>query len=221
MAFAHSVQRVTISGTSFGGAEQWSTGFFVGAPGADASTPTQAFADAVRTAYQTFHTATTSQISNSWQARTIKVAHLGTDGKTLLDNTIFSEYGTPISGASSGAKFPPQVSVVATLMSDLSRGLGAKGRMYLPGIVAPVQSDGHFLTTDAAAMATNLKAFFDAVNTAAPVGSDVILASAGRGEAGDGKLNRIVTRVRIGNVYDTQRRRRNDLVETYSTSTLA
>jgi len=49
----------------------------------------------------------------------------------------------------------------------------------------------------------------------------VILASAGRGTAGTGARNEPVTRIRVGNVYDTQRRRRNQLAETYVSANLA
>jgi len=221
MVYAHSVQRVTISGTCANGGEEWSTGFFVGEASADASNPTQTFADAIRTAWQTFFTSANSWVSGFYLTNEIKISQLGTDGKTMLDNTIFSTYATPISGTKATPIYPPQISLVATLQSSLSRGLAAKGRMYLPGIVAFIDGGGHISNTDATNIQTNLKTFLDAVNTAAPAGSRVILASAGRGTAGTGARNEPVTRIRVGNVYDTQRRRRNQLAETYVSANLA
>lgn len=221
MAFAFPVVRVTISGTAATGAEEWSTGFFVGSETAGASNPTQAFADAIKTAWQTFVTTASTGMSNTVTSNQVKVSQLGTDGKTILEDTIFSNWATPINGTNSTTLFPPQISLAATLASSLPRGLGAKGRMYLPGIMHPLISGGVISTANQTSVGTNLKTFLDAVNTAAPVGSRVILASEGHKKTGTGQLNKVVTSVRVGNVYDTQRRRRNGIRETYTTANLA
>jgi len=221
MVYAHSVQRVTISGTSSQGAEEWSTGFFVGSSSADAGNPTQQFADAVRNAWTTFVQTTSTNMASTFLSTEVKVAQLGTDGKTLLDNTVFSTFSPAVAGTNTTLVYPPQVSLVVTLQSALSRGLAAKGRMYLPGISYPLQTGSQISTTNADAMANNFRVFLNAVNTGAPAGSRVILASAGRGTAGTGATNQPVTRIRVGTVYDTQRRRRNSLTEQYSTAILA
>jgi hypothetical protein len=76
------------------------------------------------------------------------------------------------------------------------------------------------------AIGNTMKTFFDSINT---LTSDyLILASHGHGvktggviTSYTGALNAEVTGCRIGDVYDTQRRRRDDLIETYTARTLA
>ncbi len=221
MVYAFPVVRVTISGTAATGAEEWSTGFFVGAESAGASNPTQQFADAIKSAWQTFFTSATTGVSNTVTSNQVKLSQLGTDGKTIPEDTIFSTWATPINGTLTTTLFPPQITLAATLASSLPRGLGAKGRMYLPGICHPLISGGIISTTNQTNIGTNLATFFNAVNTAAPVGSRVILASEGHKKTNTGALNKNVTSVKVGNVYDTQRRRRNGIRETYTTANLA
>jgi hypothetical protein len=228
--FAHSVKRITISGTCYNGAEIWSTGFYVGSVGSDVSNPTQAFADAVRTAWTAFFTNSTSAIGNAWKTDNVKVAQISATGITSESNVVYAPYGTAITGGGGTQNLPPQIAMVCSLENAGARGLAAKGRMYLPGVGAPVGTDGKLTSTTALALANNMKTFLDAVNAAAPTAEDVILASQGnRVKDAQGKyqpvpgtaVNAVVNRVRVGSVYDTQRRRRNQMVEVYQSATLA
>lgn len=220
LGFAHSVVRCTIEGISFGGAEEWTTGFYLGYEGSDASNPTQAFADAIRDAWGTFFSSGNTYISNYWNTTRIKLSQIGADGVTLPDNTVYSAFSTLPSGGKSGGSFPPQIAMVATLMTARTTGIGSKGRMYLPGIWETVQVNGGINSTATTNIANGLKTFLNAVETAAPVGEQVILATHGHKTDGSGKANVNVTKVRVGSIYDTQRRRRNQLVESYLTVTL-
>lgn len=230
MPYAHSVKRVTISGTSFNGAEIWSTGFYMGSVGSDVSNPTQAFADAVRTAWTAFFQNATSGIANAWKTDNVKVAQVEADGKTNLSNVVYAPYGTAILGGGGAAVFPPQIALVASLENSGARGLAAKGRMYLPGVSITVGTNGQIATPSVLSLANNMKTFIDSVNAAASIGEKVVLASQGRRVKGtDGKyvpvpgtaVNSVVNRVRVGSVYDTQRRRRNQMVETYQSAAIA
>lgn len=227
--YAHRIHRVTVSGTSFQAAEIWSTSFYIGKVAGDMGAVTQVFADAVRTAWTTFFTSSEVAFSNRWQTNQIKVAAIGTDGKTDLANVVYAPYGTAISGNSTFNVYPPQITLAATLENAGARGLAAKGRMYLPGIAQPLEADGRLSAANALKVATGFKTFLDAVNVAASGDGGVVLASQGRrvkdaqGEyqpVPGTAVNAMVNRVKIGSVYDTQRRRRNDLVETYQTATL-
>lgn len=228
--FAYKVMRATIHGTCYSGAEIWSTSFYVGSVGADAAAPTQAFADAIRTAWTTLYTSTAMKISSQYQTSEVKLALLDTAGKTDLATVTYAPYGTPANGWYSGGSYPPQVALAVTLEHTGARGLAAKGRMYFPGPGYQLTNTGTLSGTDIAGGATAVKTFLDAVNAAAPSGNKVILASQGRRVKGsDGKyepvpgtaVNALVDRVKIGSVLDTQRRRRNGLVEVYQTATLA
>lgn len=218
MAYENEVVRVTISGTSWGGAEIWSTGFFMGTVGADAPDPTQAWADAVRAGWETFFTAAVpGAFSNAYTTTAVKLSKLDAlTGDVQLDKTVYANIQTPITGAT-GVYNPPQVALVATLLSDTPRGLAAKGRMYLPAPAANVDNTGKISTVVRDAIRTNLATFFTNLNGNANVPADVILASFGRTPpAVGGGVSRLVTSVRVGNVLDTQRRRRNQLVESYA-----
>lgn len=222
MAYAHKVVRVTIFGTMFSAAEEWSTGFFLGNEGSDAADPTTAGADMVRDAWETFFELSTSHISGDWKCEGVKLALLNEDGHTDLSNVVTSYYATPISGGEGGGSLPPQVSLSAQLASDIPRGPGAKGRMYLPGIRTPINSaTGKIGSTEATQVATALKNFFNTVNGSFDAPGQLVNASQGRlGIGGVAPLNATVTKVRVGDVYDTQRRRRNALTETYQTQVL-
>lgn len=221
MAFTKKVARITIHGTSFNGNEEWTTGFYMGTTGVDATQPTQAFMDIVKSSWQTFFTNATSYFGTAWKTDYVKGVLLGTDGKTIADSAMYSYYTTAIAGVQAGAMFPPQCALVATLTSGAPRGLASKGRMYLPGINATLDNTGHISSTNTGTIATNLKTFLNALNGTVEQPGVVILASQGRKAPLVGPpVNAVVTGIRVGNVYDTQRRRRNQLLETYSGVTL-
>jgi hypothetical protein len=227
--YAHRIHRYTVSGTCYGAAEIWSTSFYVGHVSTDMGTVVQAVVDNVRTAWTTFFTSSDVKFSNKWQTTQIKCAQILEDGSTNLSNVVYAPYGTAISGNEAFNAFPPQVTLAATLENAGARGIASKGRMYLPGIAQPLQANGTLAAADALKVANGFKTFLDAVNVAVSGDGRVILASQGRrvknaqGEyepVPGTAVNANVNRVRVGSVYDTQRRRRNDLVEVYQTATL-
>lgn len=224
--YAFRVTRVTLSGTAFGGAESWSTGFFLGNPSADADLPSQSLADSIRDAWITYFTTASNYIASQYKFTEVKVSSFGTDGLSNPLDTVYSVPSGNVVGTNAGT-VPPQCSIVATLQAVVSRGLASKGRMYLPGIGIGVTSTGKITSTQAQGMANNLKTFFDTIN-ALPTADEIINASHGQLTAagapkpgGAGPVNRKITSVKVGDVYDTQRRRRDALVEAYSSASLA
>lgn len=219
--FKQSVWRVSMVGTAYQGQEEWSTGFYVGYEDADAGVPVEADAAAIAARWQTLFTAGNMKIGNSHLTTHIKISDLGTDGKTTLSNTVFYQYPSPIAGAQTNPIPLPQSALVCTLRSSIPRGIASKGRMYLPGVAVPVQGNGHLPTADPENMSTLLKTFFDGVNTDLGIRGDIILASRGRTGANPTTgINAKVTSIRVGDVYDTQRRRRNALQEVYTSKVL-
>ena len=217
MTYAYEIARVTMSGTCFNGAEIWSTGFWVGQEDADVGEVTPAAVSAVATAWQTFFTGNHG-FSQAFKTDQVKMARTDNDGHTITDQVEYHVYGTPIVGTSGGAAMPPQISVVGTMISSNVRGLAAKGRMYLPGINYPISStDGLMGTNEQGAIANGFNTFLSTVNESAVVPGAVILASKGRNPLGFPTVgqNKNVEHIRIGRVYDTQRRRRNALSEQY------
>lgn len=219
---AQKVVHVTLSGQMLGGAEEWQTGFYMGSAEADAPVPTQAFADAVRDAWIIPFTTFGLGFSSAYSFTGVKCARLAKDGRYDGSDVVESFPATAINGGSSGNPLPPQIALVATLIAGSGKGLAGKGRMYLPGVKFAVDGGGHIGTSDAQAMATALATFFNTINSSFDAPGEAINVSRGhKNLLGVGARNVPINGVRVGNVYDTQRRRRNALAETYSTAVVA
>lgn len=226
LPLAYRTTRVTISGTFGGGVEEWQTGFWFGNANGDADLPDQELADGIRDAWRTFFTANTSNISPNWQTTEVKLSSHGTDGKSDANDTIYSVFA-PVAQGTIGTTFPPQVTLAVTLTGSKARGLASKGRMYLPGVGIGLQGNGKIAGGQWETLSDNLAAFFTAVN-ALPSNNVILLASHGqlvRGADGQyepkldglGPVSMPVIGIKVGDVYDTQRRRRNGLTEQYQT----
>jgi hypothetical protein len=221
MVYAHKVKRVTLSGTMFSGTEVWSTGFFLGQENTDATAPTQLEADAIRNAWTTFFSSSGASISNNYVFTQCKVASIDANGNTILDEVFYSYPATTVTGQASTGTLPAQCSLVCTLFTDRPRGKASKGRMYLPGIASTITNGGKLNITAAGTIPTALQTFFNTVLGSFDVPDPVILAAKGTGLLpGLTAQNEPVIGLKTGDVIDTQRRRRNNLVEVYTSKTL-
>jgi len=222
MAFAAKVVHVTMSGVMLGGAEIWQTGFYIGKPEGDAEVPTQAQADGIRDAWATFFASGPPAIHNSYKFDQLKMARLNIGGLYDGSQVIVSSPATAVPGARAGAPLAPQLALVATLVAGSGKGLAGKGRMYLPGVSEGLDATGRINAAACQGIATNLATFFNEVNGIMGFDGEVINASKGTAKlAGIGARNVPVNGVRVGNVFDTQRRRRNQLAETYYNAVVA
>jgi hypothetical protein len=222
MVYAHSVTRITLSGTMFGGAEEWSTGFFLGQESADATPLAQAGIDQIRDAWEVFFEHGLSWISNRYQFTQAKAAIIDATGHTVLDSVLYAYPASAVNGGATSGHLPPQCSLVCTLLSDRPRGKASKGRMYLPGYAGGVDGGGKVESSIVSGIATNLKTFFDSMTSDADIPDQLILAAKGTGPVPAlTAQNDYVETLRVGDVVDTQRRRRNGLNETYTSRVLA
>jgi len=222
--YANSHVKVTIIGDMFNGNEEWSTGFRIGSEdeGSGNFDVPQDWVDDVRDAWETFFEDSTSGVSNYFRTTTIKASVVLEAGNVDVDTVKTSNYTTPIYGGASGTVFPPQIALVAQLAAASPVGLGSKGRMYLPGVNFTLDANGYISGTNCTNVAENLRDFFDAIETATNSPGYIINASKGRpGVPFTAPVNKRVASVRVGSVYDTQRRRRNALTESYSSAALA
>jgi hypothetical protein len=221
MVYAHTVNRITLSGTMWGGAEEWSTGFFLGQEGADAGELSQAGLDQIKEAFRVFFTHGLSWVSSNYVFTQAKSALIDATGHTILDSVKYSYASTSNVGGATSAHFPSQCSLVVTLMSDRPRGKASKGRMYLPGIAGGVNGGGKIDSDRITSIANNLKTFFDSFADDADVPDQLILAAKGTGPVPAlTAQNDFVETIKVGDVVDTQRRRRNGLNESYTTRVL-
>lgn len=219
--FADKVTHVTLTGRMLSGAEIWQTGFYMGKAAGGADEPNQAFADNVRDKWLTFWTNGSNGVSQFYTFEEVKCARLGKDGKYDGSAVVTSHPAVATAGGSGGNALPPQVSLVATLIAGSGKGLAGKGRMYLPGINFPISNTGHLGTLETQTICTSLATFFQAMYDDANTTDVPINASRGHIKFfGAGARNVPINGVRVGDVYDTQRRRRDAIQESYKVSGL-
>jgi hypothetical protein len=149
--------------------------------------------------------------ANYSQLHAMEVQALNVDGTYLADAVRQDQ--TVQQGTSPGTL--PQSSVVVSLWSGSSIGRANHGRLYLPHTRFEMASNTPFAaSTTTNAFATAAADFVGQVNTTAGLvvtGSRItIMSKLGAGTTKDPAF------VRVGNITDTQRRRRNRLGESYS-----
>jgi hypothetical protein len=142
----------------------------------------------------------------------VTFANIGANGAQIGDTVRIVKQAQ---GAFNGALHPAQISARVSL-GDGQRGRSHRGGWYMPytgwalsTLGNSQASDANNLLTSTLALIRGINAVFGAAGTVSP---SVVIA----GQAG----LMPVTTVRVGNVLDTIRTRRNSLVETYSTGTV-
>lgn len=221
MAYANRVKRLTFSGTCFGGTEIWSTGLFIADPGSDVGTATQTEVDLYAARWSTFFGLMANNFSYKYITTQTKLSVLDTAGHPDPLNTVYNTaLVTP--GGLASAPYPPQISLVASLRATAIHGLATHGRMYLPGIATAMDTTtAKMPSSQQGTLATAFQTFINGINTDAPVGEVVSLCSKGRTTPTVlPGVSQAVTHVEIGDVFDTQRRRRNGLTEAYVNKTI-
>lgn len=145
----------------------------------------------------------------------IKLAVIGTDGQYIVDAHTWEPQD--VTGGVSRF-YVPQVSLVMTLQSDKRVDPGKYGRFYLP-TVAGVSSTG-YRPTGTSTKATLTANLLAALNRRVRGGlADVrVRPAAVTSAANFSGSYRPFTTVKVGNVFDTQRRRRNKIGEIYETA---
>lgn len=206
----------------WGGQEEWSTGLFLGNTSADSETPTQEHAVLAAAAFRSFFINVNTNISNAYSFTMAKVASIGTDGKTIEDEVFYAPPIAAAVGANSTVKLPSQCSIALTLLSARPRGLAAKGRMYLPGTASLPTATGRLSSTDQGNLLAQADTFISNFTNQFVYPGVLILAAKGTGPFPNlTAQNDTVTRIRVGDVIDTQRRRRNGLSEMYQEASVA
>lgn len=205
--------RVELRGTTASGAEVWSCGFSTAPPvgGGLADVESLALEAAVTFANNFFSvTAVNSAFGTATRFTSTRVQQLEADGSVRA--TAESILGTPVVGSAT-TSLPTQCAVVVSLRSPTA-GARGRGRMYLPNPAASaLQSNGRLTTTVRDALAVNMRSAMNIWNGLAdtePVG----VASAAGG------FVTTVNKIQVGDVVDTQRRRRDALPESYYTTDL-
>lgn len=196
------------------GGEKWSCGLRMSTINSGSVDSAASMLTAAKNAVQAFHTSTSGgvQINSRALLSFVKLNAIGTDGKYMLQTTNEAIVADVPGGYTlSTGNFPNQVALAVTLTTAVTRGPANKGRFYVPLPAYDVGTDGRIgstYTTNAEAGVMTLINALNAINT------DIKVAVYSR-KAG-AAAQRLVTGAKVGRVLDTQRRRRNKLVEDYS-----
>lgn len=223
MTYPNSFIKITFGGKIYGDADIWSNSLSVGNPTGPANVgpfkDSQTAKDAVITAIRSWFTRGDTGISTGATLEWVKFAQVGADGFYTVaadGDYAFNETHdiTPVAGAMS-LNVAPQLSLAITLDTGAKRGLAKTGRIYPPLTgelnAAGVDNSPQLKAASAATMISAINAAFANTNPEGGVHDQVVVASGVR----EGKIA-LVQSVRVGNVVDTQRRRRNNITEVYS-----
>ena len=192
--------------------ETWSFNLRTGAEdnqSGGAATNTQAMADAASLACATFIDNTDSRFSTAVWYDELRLYNIGANGKMTAEPTISSP-AAPVNGSVSGPHLPFQCSLVVSLTAN-GIGKGKRGRFYLPMQCLNVQTNGTVEPAQMATVVPQVVTFLNALNDSASSSPTHALGISG--STGAQGTFRTVRHISVGNVIDTQRRRRRSLVE--------
>lgn len=165
-------------------------------------------------ALSTFHASTALQLSAGAVLLWAKAASIDPDGEYTAAPVTAETTG--VLGASTSGTDGPQSSLVVTLYSGSTFGLANYGRFYLPWCMLPVaRTDGRISPTDVNGAAGVAETFLNALNAWAGVSLSPTARLHNLSSKGSG-ASKLVVRYRVGDVKDTQRRRRNRIDEHYA-----
>lgn len=151
---------------------------------------------------------TSVDFHEDWTVDTIVVRRISGAGGAIITTGESYEFAQTIVGANAAHPLPPQLAVVVTKKTGLA-GRSNRGRCYLSGFTESHVSDPARITTTVAGdIADDFVSF-----QAALAGDDWFYSVLSRTNVAMVRVNQF----RVGTAIDTQRRRRNRLVENYQT----
>lgn len=211
----------TIIKGSLGATEVWSTGTNWGIFGLAPDVPDQAAADGILAKLLTYTTST--NIPSTLRAAQGQGVYI--DGWRVElraeDESILSVaeglLGSPLQGTVAATK-TPQDCLVLSLRTN-TPGARGRGRMYWPAIGATLDAGFKLTSPTPAAFAADFKTWLNAIGT--QMNSYYIGISSTRRvvlsvRSTTDHVNRDVVSLQVGNILDTQRRRRDNIPETYA-----
>jgi hypothetical protein len=206
------VARIVLGGTLGGGADVWSCGWNYSDPDQIApyeATTAQAWADAVEAGILTIVGTNLREC-------------LSVSGSiTSISTYLYEDIGQPAQyvgfqslaqAGTGGAIHDLQTAVVCSLRTTLATRRG-RGRIYWPAVGQSLQSNGRMISTEVDGLVGNFRTMFEGVAAAWPETGELDLGVVSTVGATFTPVNRI----QVGDVLDNQRRRRDALVENYTT----
>ena len=220
--------RLTMSGTLFQ-SEVWSCTLHQGIGGipldADILSAARDGLAGKAAHVQTWFETPGSGINYSAKLTEVKFNVIDSSGHYLSNTEVNTHIypGAGIETSSPGLRViaPPQISLVMSLGTNLKRGPGSRGRIFIPsGLLGPLtQTSPRIDPSYCDAAMASFKTLVDGLNNwdgidTLPTGNVCVVSGLGGG------IWNAVTSLRVGDIYDTQRRRRNKFNETYRTTAI-
>lgn len=164
-----------------------------------------------------FLNATKGYHSANWRWTHVRFGAIKPDGSYAHGSSIYS-LTTPLAGTGSvNSVYPPEVALVVSLRAPVM-GRKGRGRFYLPALHTSLTApDGVVNATAATAIANATKTMIQSLENlpgADPLGGFVMVTSAGSPQAVR------PTEVRVGNHFDVQRRRQDQVQEAYTVAAI-
>lgn len=152
-------------------------------------------------------TSANSHMANPSQLRWVKAANIGPDGNYTSEPGIY-EYPAPVTAGNTQAA-PSFCSVSLSWTTGSSFGFAQRGRIYPPNFATAIQIGSKITAAHQADLVLSAGEFLLAVDKNASEYNfePSVVSSHG--------VFRKITGVRVGDVYDTQRRRKDAVAETY------
>ena len=221
MSRGYSVKITAQGYTTASALDQWQWGIHwadpSGVPTTTFTLPTSAqLGTLFNGALKTFHQGADLAISKAANLKSVKAALIGPDGAYAAEPVRYEGTATP--GTAPGTTdqpVPPQVALAVTLWSGQTLGKQNYGRFYLPMPCMPLDlTTAAFSAATATGVCTSAKTYITAVTTMLrPLGGSNTNLSASIMPADSTKTPKVAFYVRVGQLKDTQRRRRNSLRE--------
>lgn len=210
-------------GSLYGGQDEWSNGIRFATPdgGGPGQVDETAMVQDFATQLSAFVASNGSGYSNAVAMEWVKFNQIAPNGGYVDEGTTHVvELGTAVKGPTTPA-FPPQISLCVSFLTPVARGYASKGRLYVPvpGLVVQVAT-GRVATTALQGIADSWATFLEELGNMPGLDLTDIVPSIVSRTPLAGAQNPI-NGVRVGDVLDTQQRRRNAMVETYVAATVA
>lgn len=217
-SYAHQFVRLTWGGTFDGEEEIWTNNLSIINPDADLPFALTTVPTSIVTVIQTWHENGDAGITSRAKLAWIKLAAIKTDG-TYVDEAVLYDFPAPIAGGSLGSVETTR-SLAVSFKTSYVRGKAANGRFYIPGFNEAVGTNGRLTGTTQGNVLGAAQAFLVDLNVAVgtDISPDAVIGVTSYAETGARSAR--IDEVRIGDVIDGQRRRKNKMLENYVSSSV-
>ena len=209
MAYGENHLLYSFTGTLPGG-EVWSCGLrTAGALGSTSQVTLDALAANAVIQWSTFHAVSANNLGTTVVFDLATVRVISTAGLTI--GQAEGSPAAPVTGGGAVSK-PNQCAVVVTVLTATA-GRRGRGRFYVPVLAGSVTALGRLTAVHRDSLADTAANLLSGLN--AGLANAVYPARIGV-QSQTGLTSAVATSIRVGDVWDTQRRRRDNLVESYT-----